>query len=445
MGRYHFIAIGGIGMSGLAKYLLEDGHTVSGSDIVDSKYVDKLRKLGAEIFIGQKAENVPNDAIIIKSTAIRDNNPEVIRAKELGLPIYHRSDLLAEIAKTAQESGKCFIGFSGTHGKTTTSGLASFVLDKAGLNPSFVDGGIIPELNTNAQHKSGKQFVAELDESDGTIVKYHPDILVINNLEEDHLDFYKNGMRDLVKTFNQAISQAKKVIVNADNSGVHELSGNFITFGLDEADYIAKNIEFSKSGTNFDIYYHNNFLTNIKIQLAGVHNVYNTLAVVSALNEAGVNVNKVADYFYEFTGMGRRFQKVCEINGIEVYDDYAHHPTEIKATLDAAATKFGKENIVAVFQPHRYTRLQSLWKEFKNAFSEAGRVVVTDVYAASEDSIAGVSGEAFAKDLGKEYLGGNMKEVAEKLLPTLKQGNIVIGLGAGTITALGKELERVNK
>lgn len=445
MGRYHFIAIGGIGMSGLAKYLLEDGHTVSGSDIVDSKYVDKLRELGAEIFIGQRAENVPNDAIIIKSTAIRDNNPEVVRAKELGLPIYHRSDLLAEIAKTAQENGKCFIGFSGTHGKTTTSGLASFVLDKGNLNPSFVDGGIIPELNTNAQHKSGKQFVAELDESDGTIIKYHPDILVINNLEEDHLDFYKNGMKDLVKTFNQAISQAKKVIVNKDNAGIQELSGNFITFGLDDADYIAKNIEFSKSGTSFEIYHHGNLLTSIKIQLAGVHNIYNTLAVVSALNEAGVNVRMIADYFADFTGMGRRFQKICEIGGIEVYDDYAHHPTEIKATLDAAASKFGKENIVAVFQPHRYTRLQSLWNEFKNAFSEAGRVVVTDVYAASEDPIEGVSGEAFAKDLGAEYIGGNMQEVAEKLLPTLENGKIVIGLGAGTITALGKELEKANK
>lgn len=445
MGRYHFIAIGGIGMSGLAKYLLEDGHTVSGSDIVDSKYVDKLRELGAEIFIGQRAENVPNDAIIIKSTAIRDNNPEVVRAKELGLPIYHRSDLLAEIAKTAQENGKCFIGFSGTHGKTTTSGLASFVLEKGKLNPSFVDGGIIPELNTNAQHKNGKEFVAELDESDGTIIKYHPDILVINNLEEDHLDFYKNGMCDLVKTFNQAISQAKKVIVNKDNEGIQNLSGNFITFGLDDADYVAKNIEFSKAGTTFEIYHNGKFLTEIKIQLAGVHNVYNTLAVVSALNEAGVNVNAIKDYFLEFTGMGRRFQKVCEIDGIEVYDDYAHHPTEIKATLDAAASKFGKENIVAVFQPHRFTRLQSLWNEFKSAFSEAGRVIVTDVYAASEDPIEGVSGEAFAKDLGAEYIGGNMQEVAEKLLPTLENGNIVIGLGAGTITALGKELEKANK
>ncbi len=438
MGRYHFIAIGGIGMSGLAKYLLEDGHTVSGSDIADSKYVEKLRELGATVFIGHDAKNVPDDAIIIKSSAIRDNNPEVVRAKELGLKIYHRSDLLEEIAKSAQDNGKCFIGFSGTHGKTTTSGMASYVLDKAGLEPSFVDGGIIPELNTNAQHKRGEHFVAELDESDGTIVKYYPDILVINNLEEDHIDFYKNGMPDLVKTFNQAISQAKKVLINNDNEGTALLSGNFVTFGLNDADYTAKKID----SDTIEIYYKGEHLTKIKTQLAGVHNVYNVLAVVSALYEAGVDIQKVTEYFYGFTGMGRRFQKVGEINGIKIYDDYAHHPTEIKATLDAAASKFGKDNVVAVFQPHRYTRLQSLWNEFKGAFSNAGRVIVTDVYAASEDKIAGISGENFAKDLvGSEYFSGDMKSVAKELLPTLKQGDVVIGLGAGTITNLGKELK----
>ena len=254
MGKYHFIAIGGIGMSGLAKYLLEDGNIVSGSDISDSKYIKKLRLLGAKIFIGHNKDNVPNDAIVIKSTAIRDNNPEVIRAKELGLEIYHRSDLLAEIATKAQQENKIFIGFSGTHGKTTTSGLASFILEKANLKPSFVDGGIIPEINTNAQHKSGKYFIAELDESDGTITKYNPDILVINNLEEDHLDFYKNGMSDLIKIFNQAISQSKKIIVNNDNEGVNLLTGDFITFGLNNADYIAKNIVYEKNGTSFDIF-----------------------------------------------------------------------------------------------------------------------------------------------------------------------------------------------
>ena len=443
MGKYHFIAIGGIGMSGLAKYLLEDGHIVSGSDIVDSKYIDKLRALGAKIFIGHDKNNVPEGAVVIKSTAIREDNPELVRAKELGLKIYHRSDLLEEIADSAQKEGKCFIGFSGTHGKTTTSGLASFVLEKSGLAPSFVDGGIIPEINTNAQHKSGKYFIAELDESDGTIIKYFPNILVINNLEEDHLDFYKNGMEDLVKTFNKAISQAKKILVNNDNNGIKLLSGNFITYGLNEADYTAKNINYSKECTSFDVYYKTEKLVSLKIQLAGVHNVYNALAVVSALNEAGVNIETIAKYFYEFTGMGRRFQKVAEIGSITVYDDYAHHPTEIKATLDAACAKFGKEHIVAVFQPHRYTRLESLWDEFKNSFSSANRVIVTDVYAASEDAIEGITGEAFAKSLDSaEYISGSMEEVSKKLFPTLQKNDIVIGLGAGTITLLGKNLEK---
>lgn len=445
MGKYHFIAIGGIGMSGLAKYLLEDGHTVSGSDIADSKYIDKLREMGAGVNIGHNAANIPNGAIIIKSTAIRDNNPEVLRAKELGLPIYHRSDLLKEIAERAQMGGKCggkcFIGFSGTHGKTTTSGLASYVLDKAGLKPSFVVGGIIPELNTNASHGNGQHFIAELDESDGTIVKYSPDILVINNLEEDHIDFYKNGMPDLVKTFNKAISQSKKVIVNNDNEGIKLLQGNFITFGLNKADYVAKSID----NETLEIYYHDELLVTLKIQLAGVHNIYNTLAVVAALNEAGVGVNDVAQYFYLFTGMGRRFQKVAEFEGIQVYDDYAHHPTEIKAALQAASSKFGKENVVAVFQPHRYTRLQSLWNDFKTAFENAGRVIVTDVYAASEDPIEGVNAEKFASELkNSEYISGNIQEVAQKLRPTLKSGDVVVGLGAGTITNLGKELIHIN-
>ena len=457
MSKYHFIAIGGIGMSGLAKYLLEDGHTVTGSDIADSKYIAKLKDLGAVVHIGHSEDNLPDDTdVVIKSSAIRDNNPELIKAKRLGIPIYHRSDLLEEIAKSAQDNGKCFIGFSGTHGKTTTSGLASFVLEKADLEPSFVVGGIIPEIHTNAQHRgkcieqslnlqtehpeeTGKYFIAELDESDGTIVKYYPDILVINNLEEDHIDFYKNGMSDLIKTFNKAISQAKKVLINNDNEGTRKLSGNFITFGLKDADYTAQKVD----NETIEIFYHNKLLTSVKIQLAGVHNIYNTLAVIAALNEAGVNIGNISKYFYSFTGMGRRFQKVCEVCGIQVYDDYAHHPTEIKATLEAAASKFGKENIVAVFQPHRYTRLQSLWNEFKGAFSNAGRVIVTDVYAASEDPIEGINGEAFAEDLeGSEYLSGNMEQVAEKLLPTLKKGNIVIGLGAGTITNLGKNLEK---
>lgn len=429
-------------MSGLAKYLLEEGHSVTGSDIEDSKYIKALKDLGATVHIGHKSDNLPNDTdAVIISTAIRESNPELIKARELGLKIYHRSDLLEEIAHSAQKNNKCFIGFSGTHGKTTTSGMASYVTEKAGLEPAFVVGGIVPDIATNAQHKAGNFFIAELDESDGTLVKYSPDILVINNLEEDHLDFYKNGMEDLVKTFNKAISQAKKVIVNADDIGIKNLSGDFITFGLNKADYTARNIKATSNGTAFDVYHYENYLTTLFIQLTGIHNVYNALSVASALNEAGLTIDCKKHFFSEFTGMGRRFQKICDLDGIQVFDDYAHHPTEIKAVLDAAATKFGKENIVAVFQPHRYTRLKGLWNEFKNAFSDAQRVIVTDIYEASEDPIEGITGANFALEAGFEHISGNIETVAEKLIPTLQNGNIVVGLGAGTITTLGKYMK----
>lgn len=446
MAKYHFIAIGGIGMSGLAKYLLENGQIVSGSDIEDSKYLEPLRKLGANIYVGHNDTNLSDDVdVVVVSTAIRDSNPELIKAKKLGLKIYHRSDLLKEIAKSAQEQGKLFLGFAGTHGKTTTSGMTSYVLDKAGLSPAFVVGGIVPEIYTNAQYKDGSCFVAELDESDGTLTKYNPDILVINNLEEDHLDFYQNGMQDILKVFNKAIQQSKKVLINADDVGCKLLSGNFITFGLHEADYVAKNIRVSSEGTLFDLYKKDEFITEIRIILTGLHNVYNTLAVVSSLIESGIDINLLNKYINSFSGMGRRFQYVCDLtNDIKVYDDYAHHPTEIKAVLDSASTKFGKENIVAVFQPHRYTRLRGLWHEFKEAFDNAGRVIVTDVYAASEDYIEGISGENFAMEIGAEHYSGAMSDVASKMLPTLNRNNVVLGLGAGTITALGKYLKEVD-
>ena len=445
--KYHFIAIGGIGMSGLAKYLLEEGHTVTGSDIEDSKYVNALRELGAKIYIGHNQENVPNDATVILSTAIKENNPELLKAKELGLKIYHRSDLLKEIAESAQKTGKCFIGFSGTHGKTTTSGLASYLLDKSGFKPSFVDGGIVPELHTNAKFNSGNYFIAELDESDGTITKYSPDILVINNLEEDHIDYYKNGLSDLVNTFNIAISKAGKVIINNDNAGAKSLSGSFITFGLNSADYTAKNIKLSNSETTFEFNAKNKAPIKIVTQLCGIHNVYNILSVLAALCEAGVDiyVSQIAQSIEHFTGMGRRFQKVGEIDGIQLYDDYAHHPTEIKATLDSAAQKFGREHVVAVFQPHRYTRLKGLWDEFKNSFSNSGRLIVTDVYAASETPIQGITGENFASELkNAEYISGSIEDIGRKLLPTLKNNDVVIGLGAGTITDLGKAIMKAD-
>lgn len=437
-------------MSGLAKYLLENGCEVSGSDICDSKYIDKLRNLGAKVHIGHNADNVPDDAIVVASTAIKQDNPEMIRAKELGLTIYHRSDVLAEISRW----GKFFLGFSGTHGKTTTSGLCSYVLEKAGLLPSYVVGGMLPDIGTNAHSQNGKFFVAELDESDGTIVKYSPNICVVNNLEADHLDFYKDGLKSILETFEKFISNMADdaiVLVNNDCEATKSLHGHkTMTFGFSDADYTAKNIVFSPECTTFDIYYRGEFLTDLKIILRGKHNVYNALSVMASLHQAGVDISLVKEHFSTFTGMGRRFQKVAEFNGITVYDDYAHHPTEIKATLSSAEGMHDK-NIIAVFQPHRFTRLKNLWDEFLKAFDGVDRIIVTDVYAASEEPIEGVNSRKFTEELMEkvnipcEYVGGNMNDVAKKLYPTLKENDVVIGLGAGTITALGKELLTLNK
>ncbi len=440
--NYHFIAVGGIGMSGLAKYLLESGCKVSGSDICDSKYITKLIDMGADIHIGHREENLPPDSIVVVSSAIKENNPELVKAKREGMVILHRSDLLEQLSHV---KGK-FIGFSGTHGKTTTSGLAAYVLEKAGLHPSYVVGGIVPEQATNAHHEAEDFFVAELDESDGTIVKYSPDILVINNLEADHLDYYKEGLNSLVATFNSYLKKLKNTIVvaNADDAGVNSLEfiNSVATFGLNNnADFMAKNIKFYDTHSAFDVYHNGEFMYSVKLSVPGMHNIYNALSVITALTAAEVDVKSLIPYFEEFSGMGRRLQKVCEINGVTVYDDYAHHPTEIKAALSALRTANPDKNIVAVFQPHRYTRLKAFWKEFKQAFPSASRIVVTDVYAASEDVIDGINSSEFVQGFDNaENYPGTIADVAKKLLPTLKPGDIVVGLGAGTITNLGKEL-----
>lgn len=452
---YYFIAIGGIGMSGLAKYLVEDGYEVLGSDIKQNRNTIELEKLGAKIFIGHDENNLPENCTIVASTAIKEDNPELIKAKRLGLEILHRSDLLARISNYNK---KYFIGYSGTHGKTTTSGLAAYVLQKANLNPSFVVGGIVPEYGINSNAGAGDYFIAELDESDGTIVKYSPEISVINNLEIDHVDFYTDGLEAILRTFKQYLStlpEGAKVLINNENDGNLELmrhnpNTNFITFGFNDADYTAKNISLGLE-TSFDIYKKDKFVTNLKTQMLGEHNIKNALAVFASLYETGVDPELVKEHFYTFTGMGRRFQKSAEINGASVYDDYAHHPTEIKATLSAMKVLKDK-NIVAVFQPHRYSRLKGLWEEFQSAFKDADKVYITDVYAASEEPIEGINSEKFAQELSKKipctHLAGTIAEVAQQLLPTLSENDILIGLGAGSITTLGKDLlaikEKVN-
>lgn len=453
--NFHFIAIGGVGMSGLAKYLIKEGFSVSGSDISESKYFTQVKNMGAKVYIGHSETNLPENSIVIASTAIKEDNPELIKAKKNNMKIFHRSDLLKFIAENFQHQKGKFIGFSGTHGKTTTSGLASFVLQKAKLEPSFVVGGIIPDISTNALSQNGNLFVAELDESDGTILKYTPDITVINNIEVDHVDFYEDGLTSLLKTFTTFISNLKpnsKILINNDCAGNKQLINqneqhNFITYGLNDAMYCAKNIKFDGTLTNFDLYKNNELITQIELSIHGTHNIYNALAVAVALIEANVDINAVAKYFKDFTGMGRRYQLVAQTNEVTIIDDYAHHPSEISATLECAKKCNASKRIVAIFQPHRYTRLHGLFDDFLKCFNNADKIIVLDTFAASETPINGHTSEEFAKVLKEKtqqksvkYIKGQINEITEDIHSEIQKNDVVITLGAGDITKLGYNL-----
>ncbi len=452
--HFHFIAIGGVGMSALAKYLHERGAVVTGSDISESKYTHLLQQSGIKVSIGHDSNLINEDMIIIASSAIKADNPEILRAKELNMAVYHRSDILKMISdEFYKRKNSYFIGFSGTHGKTTTSGLCSYILSRGKLHPSFVVGGIIPEISVNSAFDGDVYFCAELDESDGTIQKYSTDIAVINNMEEDHLDYYKNGFIDIMNTFDEYLSNNKNqiVIINNDNNGNKKFidtypSYNYVTFGMKEADYTAKNIIYKGYCTKFDIYKNNKKIETLKLSIPGEHNIYNALAVYSALSEANVKLEDLTQYFCSFSGMGRRFQKVCEFKGVNVIDDYAHHPSEIKMTLKSAAQgKSDNQRLVAVFQPHRYTRLKSLWNDFKEAFQSADRLIILDVYPAGEEKINNITSEIFSKSVNHNncvYISGSIEECAKKIFPMLIKNDIVITLGAGNVTGLGKLLEK---
>lgn len=453
--NFHFIAVGGVGMSGLAKYLLEEGYSVSGSDVTESKYFSMVKKLGAKVFVGHNEANLPLNSVVIASSAIKETNPELKKAKKHNMKILHRSDLLKFIAEKFQEKKGKFIGFSGTHGKTTTSGLATYVLSKAKLNPSYVVGGIIPELDTNASASAGNHFVAELDESDGTILKYTPDITVINNIEVDHIDFYKDGMEALLSTFTKFISTLKpeaKILINNDCKGNCELikknpNSKFITYGLNKADYLAKNIIFDGINTKFDFYKNDEFITSINLSIHGTHNVYNSLAVAAALCEANIDVLQLSKHFENFSGMGRRYQTVYNDDKITIIDDYAHHPSEIDTTLECAKNCNKNKRIVAIFQPHRYTRLHGLFNDFLKCFTFADKVIVLDTFASSEDPINGHTSEEFAKILNQlqpqknvEFVSGKISDITNNILEKIKKNDVVITLGAGDITKLGYAL-----
>ncbi len=443
----HFIAIGGVGQSALAKILATRGYKVKGSDITESKYTKSLKSMGIKVSIGHKKENIDKNSIIVLSSAIKDDNPELIEAKRLNLPIFHRSDIL----KLISDEFDCFIGFCGTHGKTTTSGLCSYILENLNQKPAYAIGGTVVGLDTNANADTeSKIFVAELDESDGTIIKYSPDYIVINNLEEDHFDFYKNGKKDLINQFIlfiKNLGKSSKLFVNIDDDGIKTLVNNidkdYISYSIKDknANYFADEINIEEAYNSFKLYKNGIYISDIKTAIKGTHNVYNALCVIAVLMELGIDVNKMSEYLASFKGMKRRFELVYN-KEIKVIDDYAHHPTEIAATLNTAK-KQTKNRIVAIFQPHRYTRLKALWNEFMQSFDMADNLFVVDTYSAGDKFDNLYNSENFAKEIHHKnvmYIKGSMEDAAKEISKYIKKDDFVITIGAGDITKIGHSL-----
>lgn len=470
----HFIGLGGIGMSGIAKLLSEMSFKISGSDIKDSPTLFSMAERGATVFIGHDALNIEDAGLIVVSSAITRDNPEVKKALELNIPIIHRAQMLSLLVSGSLGSlspNHVSIGVTGTHGKTTTSGMIGLMFDQAQMHPSIVVGGLMPTINSNSKLGSGQYFIAELDESDGTIVLYQPNITIITNLELDHADHYRNGFEQIMETFTTYINNLPDectVIINLDSEGNRKLleripdnNSKILTYSIEEgspyfekAKFKAKNIRLDGFNSIFDAYYDNELFGEIKVAIPGKHNISNTLACVAVGVESGLGFEKVLNGISRFTGMRRRFQVIGDINDIKIIDDYAHHPTEIDATLSTAkkiVEKAKNGRVIAVFQPHRYSRLQTFWNEFTESLEHADKVFVTDVYAASERPIEGISSEKFVEAINSydaTYVKGSMDAVAEQVYDKLQPNDIVLTLGAGNITKLGniliEKLERNN-
>jgi len=448
-GNIHFIGLGGIGMSGLARILLDSGYKISGSDLNKNHLLEYFESRGADIFVGHAEENLKNCCAVIKSTAIKENNPEYQKALQDNIPVIHRAELLNALMTGY---GQKAIGVTGTHGKTTTTGMIATIFYEAGLDPSFAIGGEIPQLRTNSAFGKGGYFVSELDESDGTIELYSPDISVITNLELEHPDHYRDGFDQLLRTMKNFIDRTpenSKIIINIDDEGNNKLidrakNNNFITYSIEnnDADYFGEIIESVPDG-KMRVYKQNRLLGEVILGVPGVHNLSNATGAVAAALESGLEFNKISQSLAKFTGMKKRFQTVGYANGARLIDDYAHHPTEIRATINTTRKIVDlkqKGRVIAVFQPHRYTRFAEFWDEFLKSFDEADVVYVCDVYSAEEDPVDGVNSENFSKQLKHDlvnYVKGSLDNVAEVLLKEIRTDDMVLTMGAGHITRLG--------
>ena len=442
----HFVGIGGAGMSGLAKILIQKGAKVSGSDLSQSKYVERLVQMGAQIKMGHHEDNVPDfcDLVVI-SSAIPLTNPEVQKAKAMGMRIIKRGELLGELMRLQRG-----IAVAGAHGKTTTSSMIALILEDTGYDSTIVIGGELYNLSSNAKLGKGEYLVAEADESDGSFLELFPEITMVTNIEDDHLDHY-GSMENVIGAFQQYINQMPEggtAFICIDDDIARNLkkpeNRNFKYYGLtDNNDFVAKNIVFKETGSTSDIYYQGKLLGEMELAITGKHNIVNALGALGVAMEAGVSFQEATNALKKFKGVERRFQLLGYEKNVKVIDDYAHHPTEIRATLQAARQSH-KGRIVAVFQPHRYSRTKQLYHEFGGSFSDADSIVITDIYAAGEQAIPGINGELISQEAKKRF---PEKQIAYKkyadltdyLHETTKSGDLIITLGAGDIWKKGKE------
>lgn len=454
--NFHFIGIGGAGMSAIAYVLIKRGYNVSGSDLNAGRVSARLANEGAMVFMGHDACQVSDadaEAVVV-STAIHADNPELVAAKEQGIPVYHRSDLLAAIFNKGDG-----VAVAGAHGKTTTSAMLSCIAVEGKVDPTVIIGGEVSSLGGNACNGAGSYIVAEADESDGSFLKLNPSLVIVTNIEDDHLDYYgtEENIYAAFKQFLSNITPGGKAILCVDNAKVkalaQETEQEVITYGLEEADYVAKDICYGVDGTTYKLYYKNEFITEVRLIVPGRHNVLNSVGAFAAAREMGIATESILASLAKFGGAKRRFETKGKVGGVWIVDDYAHHPTEIEVTLKAARQTQPKR-LLCLFQPHRYSRTKLLFNEFCNCFADCDELILTDIYAASEAPIPGITSEALAegvrKALGKEVTYIPRLEKAEEYLEAkAAAGDLILTVGAGDVFKVGeelvRELERKNK
>jgi UDP-N-acetylmuramate--alanine ligase len=437
--RVHFIGIGGAGMSGLARIALSHGIKVSGSDAKDSNVVVALTALGANVSVGHKSENVEGADLIVFSTAISENNPERLRAIELGLPIIARATALALLMSESKS-----IAVAGTHGKTTTSSMLTVALQATGADPSFAIGGTITASGSNAHRGTGEFFVAEADESDGSFVAYHPYGAIITNIEHDHVDFFadESAVFEVFTEFITTIDSEGFLIYCNDDKGSRKLGSTVtntrtFTYGTSpDSDLVIDQITLLPLGSSARAIWHGKVIGKLELSVPGHHNLMNAAAALAAgivLDQAPA---EMIDGLATFKGAGRRFEIKGTINGIRVIDDYGHHPTEIEVTLTAARRFAGEGRLIVVFQPHRYSRTKAFIDNFATTLDLADEVIVLEIYAASEKPIAGISSEAIVEKMMHGKFIPNFIDAVEAVVKSAKPGDVVITLGAGDVSSL---------